>query len=474
MRLLASATAAKLITLSRSSLKPIPLPVSRYHRLSTSTVAATMATAYKIHVSKTNTGLLKFDQPEATAAKTTELLQSDLENHHIVHHLLALYGTGASPDSLNRAYETNTSYQRAARPIHPALADSLATSWSETAPRLLGKEAYYPDFLLFFQRELESHGIGPVLKEFIFAKDERAEDLFQRLFAGFLHPLIQLMYGIEWEQPAIVAEGLAQAAVHKNQLGPFLKETEEGAAGEMPSIQELHEAIAKNEKLRNAARPGDDNKVYDGVLIRAPEEMKAIAKRVKIKTDELGERTAEMFETTFWVAAGAALRKGKDAKWDFFLIHHTNSAPFFVALNKTDWISVEDKVRILEYKIRLDLVQNAARGTPEIRFDAIAAYRPKDLDRGKALVARPEDLLPRFHAIDDDGHTVKVARSLAVCRELCEPYADRPWKKVKSDDVWLKMHYTLLDGTEGGEEEGGRWVRAAGFDESWEDVPNRL
>ncbi|KAG7118497.1 Oxidoreductase ptaJ like protein [Verticillium longisporum] len=411
-----------------------------------------MATAYKIHVSKTNTGLLKFDQPEATAAKTTELLQSDLENHHvffnqsgyhnhIVHHLLALYGTGASPDSLNRAYETNTSYQRAARPIHPALADSLATSWSETAPRLLGKEAYYPDFLLFFQRELESHGIGPVLKEFIFAKDERAEDLFQRLFAGFLHPLIQLMYGIEWEQPAIVAEGLAQAAVHKNQLGPFLKETEEGAAGEMPSIQELHEAIAK---------------------------------RVKIKTDELGERTAEMFETTFWVAAGAALRKGKDAKWDFFLIHHTNSAPFFVALNKTDWISVEDKVRILEYKIRLDLVQNAARGTPEIRFDAIAAYRPKDLDRGKALVARPEDLLPRFHAIDDDGHTVKVARSLAVCRELCEPYADRPWKKVKSDDVWLKMHYTLLDGTEGGEEEGGRWVRAAGFDESWEDVPNRL
>lgn len=139
-----------------------------------------------------------------------------------------------------------------------------------------------------------------------------------------------------------------------------------------------------------------------------------------------------------------------------------------MALNKTDWISVEDKVRILEYKIRLDLVQNAARGTPEIRFDAIAAYRPKDLNRGKALVARPEDLLPRFHAIDDDGHTVKVARSLAVCRELCEPYADRPWKKVKSDDVWLKMHYTLLDGTEGGEEEGGRWVRAAGFDESWE------
>ncbi|KAM0275071.1 hypothetical protein ACHAQH_007591 [Verticillium albo-atrum] len=444
-----------------------------------------MATAYKIHVPTTNTGLLKFFQPEATAARITELLQADLDHHHvffnksgyhnhIVHHLLALYGTGASPDSLNRAYQTNTSYQRPLQPTHPALADGLASSWSETAPKLFGKEAHYPDFLLFFQRELESRGIGPVLKEFIFARDERADDLLQRLFAGFLHPLIQLMYGIEWEQPAIVAEGLAQAAVHSNQLGAFLKETEEGAAGDMPSIGKLYEAVGKNEKLRSAARPGDGNKVYDGVLVRAPEEMKEVAKQVKIKPEELDERTAEMFESTFYVAAGAAMKEGKEAKWDFFLIHHTNSAPFFVTLNKADWISTEDKVRILEYKIRMDLVQYAARGTPATRFDAVAAYKPKDVDRGKKLVSRPEDLLPRFHAIDDDGHTVKVARAMEVCRELCAPYADKPWRKIKSDETWVKMHYTLLDGTETGEDEGGRWVRSAGFDEMWKDIPNRL
>lgn len=32
-------------------------------------------------------------------------------------------------------------------------------------------------------------------------------------FTGFLHPLIHLGFGVEFDQPAIVAEALAQAAV---------------------------------------------------------------------------------------------------------------------------------------------------------------------------------------------------------------------------------------------------------------------
>lgn len=38
-----------------------------------------MATAYRIHVPAQDTGLLKVEQDEATAAKVTELLQRDLE-----------------------------------------------------------------------------------------------------------------------------------------------------------------------------------------------------------------------------------------------------------------------------------------------------------------------------------------------------------------------------------------------------------
>lgn len=38
-----------------------------------------MATAYKINVPVTNTGLWKFDQKDAAASKVSELLQEDLE-----------------------------------------------------------------------------------------------------------------------------------------------------------------------------------------------------------------------------------------------------------------------------------------------------------------------------------------------------------------------------------------------------------
>lgn len=46
-----------------------------------------MATAYKINVPVTNTGLWKFDQKDAAASKVSELLQEDLEveTNHVLH-----------------------------------------------------------------------------------------------------------------------------------------------------------------------------------------------------------------------------------------------------------------------------------------------------------------------------------------------------------------------------------------------------
>lgn len=168
---------------------------------------------------------------------------------------------------------------------------------------------------------LQPHEV--VLATYLFAGDARADDLLQRMFAGFLHPLIQLMYGVEWSQPAIVAEGLAQAAVHKNELKRFLEDAEAQAQSQttpMPAMTALYEEIAGTEKLREAARMEDSNKIYDGVLVRAPREMMNVVKQVRVRDEELEEKTAEMFESAIWAAAGAALRPGKKTKWDFFLM----------------------------------------------------------------------------------------------------------------------------------------------------------
>lgn len=45
-----------------------------------------------------------------------------------------------------------------------------------------------------------------------------------RLHAGFLHPMIHLGFGVEFQQPAIIAEALAQAAVHDNWIGYVLRD----------------------------------------------------------------------------------------------------------------------------------------------------------------------------------------------------------------------------------------------------------
>jgi hypothetical protein len=42
-----------------------------------------MATAYQFHITPENTGLWNFDQSEDTANKASELLQRDLEQHHV-------------------------------------------------------------------------------------------------------------------------------------------------------------------------------------------------------------------------------------------------------------------------------------------------------------------------------------------------------------------------------------------------------
>ncbi|TDZ74254.1 Oxidoreductase ptaJ [Colletotrichum trifolii] len=443
-----------------------------------------MATPYKIHVPATNAGLWKFHQQDETANKVSELLQKDIEKHHVFfnqsgfhnhipHHILALYGTGASPSAIQKAYDENQDYQRPARASHTDVAADLH-DWDK-AKQYLGKEKHYPDFLLFYQREIERlGGWEAALNEHLFKGDERADDMFQRMFAGFLHPVIQLMYGVEWAQPAIVAEGLAQAAVHKNQLGGFFDEAERrGRRAEttpMPGILDLVEQIRGSEKLRASVRMEDANKVFDGVLARAPEEMTDIAGKVRVEPGQLEERTAEMFHASVCLAAAAAIKAGKEARWDFFLIHHVNSSPIFLAFNAQPWISAENKIRMLEYKIRMDLVQYAARGSPSVDIDAVKAYRPKDLDKGNQLVAKPTDLLPRFHDIIDDGHTIKVVRALGICQELSAKYGDKPWNKFKSDEDWVKLNYLLLDGTENVET---RWVRSAGLDEAWNDIPSR-
>lgn len=116
--------------------------------------------------------------------------------------------------------------------------------------------------------------------------------------SGFLHPMIHLGFGIEFEQPAIVAEALAQAALHDSYLEPYLLKSEEAARntkdGPSTSMVELIEQVRADAKLSGSAHWEDGNKLRDGVLQRASREMISYASRWKADADELERKTAEM------------------------------------------------------------------------------------------------------------------------------------------------------------------------------------
>lgn len=242
-----------------------------------------------------------------------------------MHHLLSLYGTGADASQLQKGYDDNAGYQRPVLPAHQRVAEDLQT-WDH-ARKYLGGEQYYPDFLAFFQREISRKGWAVVISEYLLAGTEAADDLLVRLHGSLLHPLIQLLYGMEWGQPAIVAEALAQACVHDAAFkeGLFAAERianeEYGVAGggekKAPSIASLLEEARGDRELKAMV---DSDSYGDWAVNGVPEALLRIISKVKVVPGEVEERTAEMFNAAVFVAAGATFHPPKLNKFDFFLM----------------------------------------------------------------------------------------------------------------------------------------------------------
>jgi len=229
---------------------------------------------------------------------------------HIVHHILTIYALGASPSLIQTAYNQNANYQR---PVKLQERKTVDLSDRAKFKKYLSNPAYYHDYLVFFQKEIDSKGVEAVLNEHVFAGDEHADRMFVRMFAGeykplhiasslirtgFLHPIIHLGFGLEYAQNAIVAEGLAGAACHDDWVGQYLLAAEKAAGGVgkkgSKSLKELLDEIYADKKLSTAAHWEDGNKIRDGIIKRAPDEMIKIGSQWTVSADQLEEKTAEM------------------------------------------------------------------------------------------------------------------------------------------------------------------------------------
>lgn len=444
-----------------------------------------MATPRKIHLTPQTVGILNIGKPTGeSAAAATRILQENHEKYnlffndsgfhnHIVHGTLTLFGLGAPSDVLQKHFEANSTYQKPPKPLHASIVDELYNP--DGFKKYLGKQEHVHDYIEFFTRELKKKGVEAVLQEYVFAGDARADDMFCRMFMGFLHPIIHTGFGLEFQQPCIVAEGLAEAAAHGNWLLPYFIEAEKRAAS-APSatLPELLDAIRNDKKLSAAAHWDDSNKIQDGILARASEEMLKYASQFKVSPEELEEKTAEMYSSAVYYTA-ASQRADKEIMFDFYFMHDVNSSIFWPTINKLDWLSRENKARLLEWKGRLDLAMYASRASPDLTvgLNDIKTYRspsassPNGLQDWNALAQK------LFTYPHDDGHAVKLLRALAVGSRLNVDKEDREWQKLKGED-WLRVANMVVDSVARQlDKDQGAWGRSVGFDEAWEEVGPR-
>jgi hypothetical protein len=333
----------------------------------------------------------------------------------------------------------------------------------------LGDEKYYHDFLVFFQKEIESKSWQDVLNEYLFAKDERADDMLVRMFSGFLHPIIHLGFGIEFQQPAIIAEALAQAAVHDNWIAPLFQgfekaaEARRGNDSPQKTIVQLLQEVREDSTLSHAAHWTDSNKIRDGIMKRAAPEITTIASQFTVSENALEEKTAEMINAAIYYTA-TAQHPPHQIKFDFYFIHSVNSSIFFsnFLTGANAFLAPATKRRLLEWKVWFDITMYASRGCPPHLIDEVTTYTPhRD--------AEWKDIIARVIRLEDDGHASKLVRALAHGEQACKGYEGKEGFVIKGD-MWRVLGHMAVDSVGAGEPQ---WVRSAGFEEAWEGVALR-
>ncbi|KAH6962317.1 hypothetical protein BKA56DRAFT_636677 [Ilyonectria sp. MPI-CAGE-AT-0026] len=392
-------------------------------------------------------------------------------HNHIVHHILTLFALGADRAEIQRLYDVNLDYQRDAVPEQKDMIKDLSNS--AAYKKAQGDEDNYMSFVKFYEDEITAKGVPAVIQEYVFAEDHRADDMLVRLFMGFLHPIIHLGCGLEFKQPAIVAEALAQAAVHDdNYLFTFFHEAE--ARATVPgtprkTLAELLDLAHGSEKCRNASNSQVREKVRDGVLLNAKEEAMQLAAQYEVPEGEVDLRMAELCNATAYIVAGAQRAK-KAPRMDFFLMHPMNMSIFFGTFVRIPWISRAAKARLLTYAGRFSLILYIDMGAPKLDLDIIRTYKPT---RAEGTWA---DAIRRGMAHPDDGHASKMIRAVLYAEQVSKPYEARPEFRMKGTD-FEKFAIAIVDslnpaGGKAGPYEDESWIRGAGFDDVWEQVPS--
>ncbi|KAI1328253.1 hypothetical protein F5Y16DRAFT_420141 [Xylariaceae sp. FL0255] len=430
----------------------------------------------RMQLSSEHMGLARIGpNPESSSEVANELLQKNHDqfhmffrpvagHNHISHSILTVLAMGGGPTQIWRAYADGEPIQRPLPVKDARVVESLED------PKVFKSRMYtldeYTNFLAFFEAQIRAKGWQAVVHEYCLSRTPTAEAMLAQLYEGLYHPIIHLGFGIEFQLPSLIAEGLAQAAAQDPlYIDAFFQKSETLAESVAPTpLVDLYHMVHADKKLRTASKfEHRASWIRDSVLPTAIDEIVAIAARFQVKPDEVECATAEMISCAAY-CAGAAQRPGKQRKIDFFQMHIVTSSIFITVLIQQPWITPENKARLVEWKGRIDLLWYAACATPELRLQDIVDYQP-NLSKGMGWA----ELYTAINDIHDDGHIAKFVRALKNGEEVAKPFeqGERAAAFPVKGDLWLKTAQMCYDTTTGFDNDQDKWVWGAGFNPPW-------
>ena len=416
-------------------------------------------------------------------------------HNHVVYYVLSLWALGASPKLIVRHAKRNITCAL----LPPKFADE-ATVASLSDPQNLmnavAREECYQDLIVFFEREIERLGVDKTLQKYLLGDSEFARSVYPRLYHGYVHSIMHVGLGLEFDQPTILAEGLAETVVHNEPWYTEFHEICRAVAASTPtekrlSLIDAYKACAEDPVIVNCVdwsllegfkppegdwalsehfKPPEVEPWRDGAWIRAGRNLAAITGRYQVRPDEDLERAvAEVVNTSMYVTC-AAMRPPHEFRIDFFLVHVANASYWLQAFLQRDSISRVQKARVIEDTGRLLTFMAAGVGMPALCPEVLEGHvmltnggRGMDWDSLFEKVCR--------HA--DDGHMIKFIRALANGEKASKPYEGQEGFPMRQD-MFLRAANAVLDNTSSRPMDYLRHydiIRGVGFPQAWEGVP---
>ncbi|KXN91318.1 Oxidoreductase AflY [Leucoagaricus sp. SymC.cos] len=393
--------------------------------------------------------------PGATPASTIALREALLDDYkrfhcffnelgfhnHSAHTAIALWYLGADADIIKAAYANQAAYQRA---TFSAPGPINKDNWTHH----LGNEKYYDAYLAFFVGELAAKDSDDVLEKYVFSDaanfpgSEHQVEMLTRFDEGLLHPFIHAGYGFELGLPGMVAEGLAQAAVHQangSRLIPpnWFKDTKEVRPNTTKSVIDVLARVITDPEIGFTTTPHLMSMYKQSVQNFAEK----IVAHVEAWTPDLSEeglhKTLEevvFFANLIYAIPGLVSKEEGGFNADFFTMHFVTSSMFLSSF--LVHLKPKSQALLLRSYVSMCLAWFISRGKPQLDIEAFFAQS----DSLKSLIEAPPVSRPSLPKIP-----AASARSSNPWTSVLEATMVHPDEHISKIQRTL-MHYAQVYG----------------------------